>query len=99
MPNVYNLSQVYAANDTVQIIQALNDVSGGWLGLGFVFVYFLILIISMKFFEAKVAIASAASITLVVATPLSILGLISEWAMGAIVILAGLSAAILYFTR
>lgn len=63
----YNLTNISAANSTLEIMRAINyDLSNGWFFLLLIIAMFIIIFINMSFYSAKDALLGASMYTTIV---------------------------------
>lgn len=95
----YNLTNVSAANNTFQLTQAVNEMSGGWLGVGFLITFTVIIFIGMKDYPMKEAFAATTFISALLALLFRVLGFVSDFVMFIYVIAAAIAAISLIFNK
>lgn len=95
----YNLTNITGSNSTVGLATAVNDLSGGWLGVTLLIVIFMIFFIALKNYPRKEAFGAATLITFISALLLWTLEWISDFALFVCVIAAALAIVALIHNR
>lgn len=87
----YNLTNVTNANNTLQLTQAVDEMSGGWLGIGIMITISIILFISLKDYPMKPALAATCFISTILALLLRLIGMLSDFVFFIYVILTAIA--------
>jgi hypothetical protein len=95
----YNLTNVSAADNMWGLTSAVNDMSGGWLGLGFLMTFTVIIFISLKDYPMKESFSATAFISAVICLLMRILGLVSDFVMLIYIVVAAIAAIVLIFDK
>lgn len=99
MADIYNLTGWAAANTTFDYMTQANVLSDGVFGIGILVTFFVVMLLSFKIFEGKIAFAGASYLAACIALFLRILGLIDDWVLVLFIILAAMGTLILIFLK
>ena len=96
---LYNLTNITGANGNPLVVaSAVNDLTGGLLGLMLAVSLFIIAFIAFKNYPAQTAFAASGFITSVICIPLLIVGLVGTQVMVLFTILTAIGVVVLIMT-
>ena len=95
----YNLTNITASNNTLQLTQAVDEMSGGWLGVGIIITISVIIFISLKDYPLKESFAATAFISTILCLLLRVIGMLNDFVLFIYVIATALAIVALIFNK
>ena len=95
----YNLTNITGSNNFLSLTTNVSDMSGGWLGIGIMLTFTIIIFISLKDYPMKESFAATFFVSTIIALLFKIIGLLSDFVLFIYIIAAAISIIALIFDK